>query len=187
MQTFKDPAIREMLRRRHAAVPPLSDDFEEKLFAAYEQRKQLQKRRNVRRLILWPSIAAAATVALLLVLHIAKQPTNTMQLAKTQLPSINIISSPKEPTSPAPNLLEVSSEKKHKTYRRKSRVITQEEVTNNSTATAVEENVEEKSLAVVIKGTVVLSSHLNDIRQRVRDNAPSYNLAIAEVNNSIYD
>ena len=35
-QLFKDSAIREMLRRRHAAVPPLSDSFEEKLFAAYE-------------------------------------------------------------------------------------------------------------------------------------------------------
>lgn len=77
-QLFKDSAIREMLRRRHAAVPPLSEDFEEKLFAAYEQRKRLQKRRNVRRLILWPSIAAAATVALLLVFggksHITAEP-----------------------------------------------------------------------------------------------------------------
>ena len=78
MKEFKDPAIREMLRRRHAAVPPLSDDFEEKLFAAYEQRKRLQKRRNVRRLSLWPSMAAAATVALLLVFggksHITAEP-----------------------------------------------------------------------------------------------------------------
>ena len=79
-QLFKDSAIREMLRRRHAAVPPLSDSFEEKLFAAYERQ---QRQHKMRRLIIWPSIATAATVALLLTLHFAKQPVSTPQLAKT--------------------------------------------------------------------------------------------------------
>lgn len=148
MKEFKDPAIREMLRRRHAAVPPLSDDFEEKLFAAYEQRKRLQKRRNVRRLILWPSIAAAATVALLLTLYFIRQPVSESQMAQVPTPSVNIISSPKEPISPTPSLSEASSKEKHKTHRKTSRVITQEEVTDNSIATASEEKTEEHNIAV---------------------------------------
>lgn len=72
-QLFKDSAIREMLRRRHAAVPPLSDSFEEKLFAAYEQRHRSHKsgvpmpnRPLTVRRFLWPSIAAAAVGVLLL-------------------------------------------------------------------------------------------------------------------------
>jgi len=140
-QLFKDSAIREMLRRRHAAVPPLSDGFEEKLFAAYERQHKM------RRLIIWPSIATAATVALLLTLHFAKQPVSTTQLAKTQPPSVNIIVSPKEPSAPTHILSEASSKEKPKTHKRETRVTTQKGVTDNSTATAVEENTEEQHLA----------------------------------------
>ena len=62
MQAFKDTAIREALRRRHAAVPPLPDDFDEKVLAAYERQKKEQNSRL--KLILWPSIAAAACIAI---------------------------------------------------------------------------------------------------------------------------
>ena len=48
-ETFKDTAIREALRRIHANVPPLSDDFDEKLFAKLEQRR---RQRRIRRLVL---------------------------------------------------------------------------------------------------------------------------------------
>jgi cytoskeletal protein RodZ len=145
MKEFKDPAIREMLRRRHAAVPPLSDSFEEKLLAAYERQ---QRQHKMRRLILWPSIAAAATVALLLTLHFTRQPVSESQMAQVPTPSVNIISSPKEPISPTPSLSEASSKEKHKTHRKTSRVITQEEVTDNSIATASEEKTEEHNIAV---------------------------------------
>lgn len=92
MKEFKDSAIREMLRRRHAAVPPLSDDFEEKLFSAYEQRKKEQLAltshtrvpHSRRHLILWPSIAAAATVALLLTLLPASEPQHNAVIAQVQ-------------------------------------------------------------------------------------------------------
>jgi len=155
-QLFKDSAIREMLRRRHAAVPPLSDSFEEKLFSAYEQRKKEQLAltshtrvpHSRRHLILWPSIAAAATVALLLTLHFTRQPVSESQMAQVPTPSVNIISSPKEPISPTPSLSEASSKEKHKTHRKTSRVITQEEVTDNSIATASEEKTEEHNIAV---------------------------------------
>ena len=62
MQAFKDTAIREALRRRHAAVPPLPDDFDEKVLAAYERQKKEQHSRL--KLILWPSIAVAACIAI---------------------------------------------------------------------------------------------------------------------------
>ena len=62
MQAFKDTAIREALRRRHAAVPPLPDDFDEKVLAAYERQKKEQHSRL--KLILWPSIAAAACIVI---------------------------------------------------------------------------------------------------------------------------
>ena len=170
-QLFKDSAIREMLRRRHAAVPPLSDSFEEKLFAAYEQRKKEQLAltshtrvpHSRRHLILWPSIAAAATVALLLTFRMflpmpegesrmrgggGSLPESSSQMAQVPTPSVNIISSPKEPISPPPSLSEASSKEKHKTHRKTSRVITQEEVTDNSIATASEEKTEEHNIAV---------------------------------------
>ncbi|MBP5360170.1 MAG: hypothetical protein J6129_01635 [Bacteroidaceae bacterium] len=50
------------MRRRHAAVPPLPDDFDEKVLAAYERQKKEQHSRL--KLILWPSIAAAACIAI---------------------------------------------------------------------------------------------------------------------------
>ena len=84
MQTFKDTAIREMLRRRHAAVLPLSKDFEEKLFAAYEQRQQQMPTphnhasRSYRKFILWLSVAAAAAVVLLLGIDLLT-PTSTLE------------------------------------------------------------------------------------------------------------
>ncbi len=194
-QLFKDSAIREMLRRRHAAVPPLSDSFEEKLFAAYEQRHRSHKsgvpmpnRPLTVRRFLWPSIATVAAAAvLLLMLHFAKQPVSTTQLAKTQPPSVNIIVSPKEPSAPTHILSEASSKEKPKTHKRESRVTTQKEVTDNFTATAVEDDVEEKSLAVTTKETTELSSNIEEMRQRMRDNIPFYNLAIAAVKNDLYD
>ena len=62
MQAFKDTAIREALRRRHATVPLLPEDFDEKVLAAYERQKKEQHSRL--KLILWPSIAAAACIAI---------------------------------------------------------------------------------------------------------------------------
>ena len=90
MQAFQDTGLREALRRRQAAMPPLPDDFDAKVLAAYEQQ---QRRRKVRRLIVWPSIAAAATIALLLVLNLGRglqqqpalaQETPQMEQAKPQ-------------------------------------------------------------------------------------------------------
>jgi hypothetical protein len=155
-QLFKDSAIREMLRRRHAAVPPLSDDFEEKLFSAYEQRKKEQLAltshtrvpHSRRHLILWPSIAAAATVALLLTLHFTRQPVGESQMAQLPTSSVKDITAPIEKASPAPILSEASPKEGHKTCKRKNRVISQEEVTDNSIATASEEKTEEHNIAV---------------------------------------
>ena len=109
MKEFKDPAIREMLRRRHAAVPPLSDDFEEKLFVAYEQRKKerlaltsnTRASHSRRELILWPSIAAAATVALLLMLHFTRQTVSEVQMAQVPTAKQRVTALPVSPTIPS--------------------------------------------------------------------------------------
>lgn len=112
MQTFKDPAIREMLRRRHAAVPPLSDSFEEKLFAAYERQ---QRQHKMRRLIIWPSIAAAAIVALLLTLLPASEPQHNAVIAQMQPEAVNQspkAAQPETSEEPAPVAIPHKAERK---------------------------------------------------------------------------
>ena len=80
-EKFSDTDIREALRRHFAAMPPLSDDFNDKLFAALNRKK---RQRKMRRLIIWPSIAAAATVALLLTLLPASEPQHNAVIAQVQ-------------------------------------------------------------------------------------------------------
>ena len=70
---FKDPLIREALRQIRANVPPLSDDFNEKLFAKLEQRR---RQRRIRRLVLWPSIAAAVAARIAIAFVFGKGVTN---------------------------------------------------------------------------------------------------------------
>ena len=66
MQYFKDQNIREALRRIQATLPPPSEDFDERVLAAYASLQQQRRRSRTRRLIIWPSIAAAAVGVLLL-------------------------------------------------------------------------------------------------------------------------
>ena len=80
-EKFSDTDIREALRRHFAAMPPLSDDFNDKLFAALNRKK---RQRKMRRLIIWPSIAAAAIVALLLTLLPASEPQHNAVIAQVQ-------------------------------------------------------------------------------------------------------
>ena len=74
-KTFTETDLREALRQLFPNPPQLPDDFAQRIYEAAQRQKH---RRNVRRLILWPSIAAAATVALLLVFggksHITAEP-----------------------------------------------------------------------------------------------------------------
>ena len=143
---FRDPALREALRRLYSTPPQLPADFADKFHEAAMQ--QYWRRRNVRRLVLWPSIAAAATVALLLTLHFTRQPVGESQMAQLPTSSVKDITAPIEKASPAPILSEASPKEGHKTCKRKNRVISQEEVTDNSIATASEEKTEEHNLAV---------------------------------------
>ena len=99
-----------MLRRRHAAVPPLSDDFEEKLFSAYEQRKKEQLAltshtrvpHSRRHLILWPSIAAAAVGVLLLTFSQSAPVATVNNVTRVETPLI-------APATPIRNAVKVSS------------------------------------------------------------------------------
>ena len=114
-EKFSDTDIREALRRHFAAMPPLSDDFNDKLFAALNRKK---RQRKMRRLIIWPSIAAAATVALLLTLLPASEPQHNAVIAQVQPKVVNqspVAAHPEDSVEPAPVVVSHKVEKK--TYR----------------------------------------------------------------------
>jgi hypothetical protein len=101
-ERFSDTDIREALRRHYAALPSLSDDFNDKLFAALNRKK---RQRKMRRLIIWPSIAAAATVALLLTLLPASEPQHNAVIAQMQPEAVNqspVAAHPDDSAEPAP-------------------------------------------------------------------------------------
>lgn len=114
-EKFSDTDIREALRRHFAAMPPLSDDFNDKLFAALNRKK---RQRKMRRLIIWPSIAAAATVALLLTLLPVSEPQHNAVIAQVQPKVVNqspVAAHPEDSVEPAPVVVSHKVEKK--TYR----------------------------------------------------------------------
>ena len=111
-EKFSDTDIREALRRHFAAMPPLSDDFNDKLFAALNRKK---RQRKMRRLIIWPSIAAAATVALLLTLLPASEPQHNAVIAQMQPEAVNqspVAAHPEDSAEPAPVAVPHKVEKK---------------------------------------------------------------------------
>lgn len=111
-EKFSDTDIREALRRHFAAMPPLSDDFNDKLFAALNRKK---RQRKMRRLIIWPSIAAAATVALLLTLLPASEPQHNAVIAQVQPKVVNqspVAAHPEDSVEPAPVVVSHKVEKK---------------------------------------------------------------------------
>ena len=61
MDAFKDTDLREALRRIYSDPPQLPADFAQQL---HEAALKQQRSRRVRRLIVWPSIAAAACIAI---------------------------------------------------------------------------------------------------------------------------
>ena len=61
MDAFKDTDLREALRRIYSDPPQLPADFAQQL---HEAALKQQRSRKVRRLIFWPSIAAAACIAI---------------------------------------------------------------------------------------------------------------------------
>ena len=111
-EKFSDTDIREALRRHFAAMPPLSDDFNDKLFAALNRKK---RQRKMRRLIIWPFIAAAATVALLLTLLPASEPQHNAVIAQVQPKVVNqspVAAHPEESVEPAPVAIPHKAERK---------------------------------------------------------------------------
>lgn len=61
MDAFKDTDLREALRRIYSDPPQLPAEFAQQL---HEAALKQQRSRKVRRLIFWPSIAAAACIAI---------------------------------------------------------------------------------------------------------------------------
>ena len=94
MKTFKDTDLREALRRKYADVPQMPADLGERIMKSLTprplQREREQKRASQtwRKTAVWGGVlAAAASIALLLVLHFGNNPSEEqpMVVQKTNL------------------------------------------------------------------------------------------------------
>ena len=173
-EKFSDTDIREALRRHFAAMPPLSDDFNDKLFAALNRKK---RQRKMRRLIIWPSIAAAATVALLLTLLPASESQDRPQLAKVQNPRMitDDLEKVDSPSDKEPQDIGEARRGKGKTsgFRQSQRkrksadeTLQAEEAASNSASASSTSDIAERSLAE--ENSLPLSRHRDDMRSRIR-------------------
>ena|GEM_PF-2428590 len=173
-EKFSDTDIREALRRHFAAMPPLSDDFNDKLFAALNRKK---RQRKMRRLIIWPSIAAAATVALLLTLLPASEPQDRPQLAKVQNPRMitDDLEKVDSPSDKEPQDIGEARRGKGKTsgFRQSQRkrksadeTLQAEEAASNSASASSTSDIAERSLAE--ENSLPLSRHRDYMRSRIR-------------------
>lgn len=174
-EEFKDSNIREALRRRHAALPPLPEDFDDRLFAALERKG---KRRSIRRMILWPSVAAAAAaVVLLLALHFNVQSQDRPQLAKVQNPRMitDDLEKVDSPSDKEPQDIGEARRGKGKTsgFRQSQRkrksadeTLQAEEAASNSASASSTSDIAERSLAE--ENSLPLSRHRDDMRSRIR-------------------
>lgn len=172
-EKFSDTDIREALRRHFAAMPPLSDDFNDKLFAALNRKK---RQRKVRCLIIWPSIAAAATVALLLTLFPTSEPQDRPQLAKVQNPRMitDDLEKVYSPSDKEPQGIGEARRGKGKTsgFRQSQRkrksadeTLQAEEAASNSASASSASDIAERSLAE--ENSLPLSRHRDDMRSRI--------------------
>ena len=173
-EKFSDTDIREALRRHYAALPSLSDDFNDKLFAALNRKK---RQRKMRRLIIWPSIAAAATVALLLTLLPASESQDRPQLAKVQNPRMitDDLEKVDSPSDKEPQDIGEARRGKGKTsgFRQSQRkrksadeTLQAEEAASNSASASSTSDIAERSLAE--ENSLPLSRHRDDMRSRIR-------------------
>ena len=173
-ERFSDTDIREALRRHYAALPPLSDDFDEKMLAALNRKK---RQRKMRRLIIWPSMAAAATVALLLTLLPASESQDRPQLAKVQNPRMitDDLEKVDSPSDKEPQDIGEARRGKGKTsgFRQSQRkrksadeTLQAEEAASNSASASSTSDIAERSLAE--ENSLPLSRHRDDMRSRIR-------------------
>lgn len=78
MKSFTENDIRNVLQRKYSKMPPLSQDFSQRLFEAWEQ--QCRRRKAIRLYSFMGIAAAAATVVLLLTVNIGN-PANSNTVA----------------------------------------------------------------------------------------------------------
>lgn len=110
MDAFKDTDLREALRRIYSDPPQLPADFAQQL---HEAALKQQRSRRVRRLIFWPSIAAAACIAIAFLL--GNEVTNPPNL-ESQVTNIKHQTSDIErQTNTAPIAVGTPSERKETT------------------------------------------------------------------------
>lgn len=124
MDAFKDTDLREALRRIYSDPPQLPADFAQQL---HETALKQQRSRRVRRLIFWPSIAAAACIAIAFLLgngvtnppnlesqvtNIKHQTSDIERQTNTALIAVGTPSERKETTSTTQKMVNTIKEKK---------------------------------------------------------------------------
>ena len=86
MKSFTENDIRNVLQRKYSKMPPLSQDFSQRLFEAWEQ--QCRRRKAIRLYSFMGIAAAAATVVLLLTVNIGNPANNNMVAHHTTLEAL---------------------------------------------------------------------------------------------------
>ncbi len=124
MDAFKDTDLREALHRIYSDPPQLPADFAQQL---HEAALKQQRSRRVRRLIFWPSIAAAACIAIAFLLgngvtnppnlesqvtNIKHQTSDIERQTNTALIAVGTPSERKETTSTTQEMVNKIKEKK---------------------------------------------------------------------------
>ena len=110
MDAFKDTDLREALRRIYSDPPQLPAEFAQQL---HEAALKQQRSRRVRRLIFWPSIAAAACIAIAFLLGngVTNPPNLESQVTNIKHQTSNI----KPQTNTAPIAVGTPTERKETT------------------------------------------------------------------------
>ncbi len=86
MKSFTENDIRNVLQRKYSKMPPLSQDFSQRLFEAWEQ--QCRRRKAIRLYSFMGIAAAAATVVLLLTVNIGNPANSNMVAHHTTLEAL---------------------------------------------------------------------------------------------------
>ena len=86
MKSFTENDIRNVLQRKYSKMPPLSQDFSQRLFEAWEQ--QCRRRKAIRLYSFMGIAAAAATVVLLLTVNNGNPANSNMVAHHTTLEAL---------------------------------------------------------------------------------------------------
>ena len=143
MTTFKDTDLREALRRKYADTPPMPADLSERLMKLGDC-KSPQATERVRRRY-WPyitaAIAVAASILLLIVLHLGKGQTEQKPVIaeKMTAPTDSVRPMQHQPTTTEKTEHPVVAQAAHAKPRTRKAMVDQPQKPNADSASAAEE------------------------------------------------